>query len=109
MSTDPRARYQRWFTDSNGNLSTTAPAFASSTALEAYELGLHQDLNNDGLIGVPTPAFNIDVSYSGDSAYQSIFMQAAQRWQQVITGDLPGFNVPRSRIRRRPAYHGVRP
>jgi subtilase family serine protease len=36
----------------------------------------------------PLP-FNISVAYSGNSAYQSYFTQAAQRWQQVITTDLP--------------------
>ena len=60
-------QYAVWSTDSSGNfLSQTAPAFGSSSALEAYEPGLHQDLNNDGLIGVPTPAFNIEVRYSGN-------------------------------------------
>ena len=87
-------QYAVWSTDSSGNfLSQTAPAFGSSSALEAYEPGLHQDLNNDGLIGVPTPAFNIEVRYSGNSAYQPYFTQAAQIWQQIILGDLPGFNV----------------
>ena len=62
--------------------------------MEVYEPNLHQDINGDGLIGVPTPAFDIDVAYSGDPTYQSYFTAAAQRWQQVITGDLPGFNVP---------------
>src|SRR5262245_28027530 len=48
-----------------------------------------------GLTGVPTPAFNIDIDVSGvPLAYQSYFTAAAQRWQQVIVGDLPGLNVP---------------
>jgi hypothetical protein len=33
--------------------------------------------------------FNISVAYSGNSAYQGYFVQAAQKWQQVITTDLP--------------------
>ena len=36
----------------------------------------------------PSLPFNISVAYSGNSAYQSYFTQAAQRWQQVITTDL---------------------
>jgi subtilase family serine protease len=37
----------------------------------------------------PSLPFNISVAYLGSSAYQSYFTQAAQRWQQVITTDLP--------------------
>jgi hypothetical protein len=33
--------------------------------------------------------FNISVAYSGNSAYQGYFVQAAQKWQQIITTDLP--------------------
>jgi Tryptophan-rich Synechocystis species C-terminal domain/Leishmanolysin len=88
-------QYTVWNTDSGGNyVSQTAQMFGSSAGLEVYEPTLHQDINGDGLIGLPTPAFNIDVAYSGDQTYRSFFTQAAQRWQQVITGDLPGFNVP---------------
>ena len=88
-------QYMMWNTDSGGNyVSQTAQMFGSSSALEAYEPVFAQDLNGDGRRGVPAPAFNIDVAYSGDQTYRSYFTQAAQRWQQVITGDLPGLNVP---------------
>jgi hypothetical protein len=48
-------------------------------------------MNGDGLIGVPASTFDIDISYSDGNAgnYSSYFSQAAQRWEQVITGDLP--------------------
>ena len=88
-------QYTVWNVDSGGNYaSQTAQMFGSSSGLEVYEPLLHQDINGDGRVGAPTPAFNIDVAYSGDQAYQSYFIAAAQRWQQVITGDLTGFNVP---------------
>ena len=88
-------QYTVWTTDSSGNFLSQTPAmFGSSSGLETFEPNLHQDINGDGLIGVPASAFDIDVSYSGDPAYQSYFTAAAQRWEQVITGDLPGFDVP---------------
>ncbi|MBK7416377.1 MAG: hypothetical protein IPJ38_16030 [Dechloromonas sp.] len=34
-------------------------------------------------------AYSIDVRYEGDAQYRSYFDAAAQRWAQVITGDLP--------------------
>ena len=47
-------QYSVWNTDSNGNyISTTAAMSASSTALELSETSFHQDLNGDGVIGVP--------------------------------------------------------
>ena len=102
-------QYTVWTTDSSGNyLSQTPTMFGSSSGLETFEPNLHQDINGDGLIGVPTSSFDIDVSYSGDPTYQSYFTAAAQRWEQVITGGLAGLRRPRLRIRRRPAHHGVR-
>ena len=41
--------------------------------LEIYEPGLQQDINGDGLIGVPDAAFNIDVSYSGQFGLSVLF------------------------------------
>ncbi|MCA1394102.1 M10 family metallopeptidase C-terminal domain-containing protein, partial [Bradyrhizobium sp. IC3123] len=49
-------QYNIWSTDSNGNYATNLLSFVSGTnsALESYETTFHQDLNGDGLIGVPT-------------------------------------------------------
>ena len=46
--------YTVWNTDSNGNYITSpiGNVLGTSTALEAYETILHQDLNGDGVIGV---------------------------------------------------------
>ena len=45
-----------WNTDSSGNVLTASLANVSgtSTALESIETSFHQDLNGDGIIGVPT-------------------------------------------------------
>ena len=37
--------------------------------------------------------FNIDLVYTGDSAYQWAFDRAIERWEQVITADLPDTRV----------------
>jgi len=82
-------QYMVWNTDVNGNYVSSPIGVVSggSSVLESLETSFHQDLNNDGTIGSPT--FDITVSYSGDPAYQSYFAAAAQRWQQIITADLP--------------------
>ncbi|WP_407194076.1 M10 family metallopeptidase C-terminal domain-containing protein [Bradyrhizobium sp. STM 3566] len=48
-------QYNIWSTDSNGNYATNLLSFVSgtNTALESYETTFHQDLNGDGMIGVP--------------------------------------------------------
>jgi len=50
------ANYSVWNTDTNGNLTSVALATttASSTALETLETSFHQDLNGDGIIGLPS-------------------------------------------------------
>ena len=50
-------QYTIWLTDSSGNYITTRrqPMSGSSATLEAYETSFHQDLNGDGVIGVPAP------------------------------------------------------
>jgi Tryptophan-rich Synechocystis species C-terminal domain/Leishmanolysin len=87
-------QYTVWTTDIGGNyVSQTAAMFGSSSRLEAYESNLQQDFNGDGLIGIPASTFNISLDYSGGAGnYSSYIMQAAQRWEQVITGDLPDVN-----------------
>ena len=55
-----------WSTDSNGNyLSTLAINLSGTgTSLENYETILHQDLNGDGSIGVPTTS-SFSLQYKG--------------------------------------------
>jgi serralysin len=49
-------QYSVWSTDSNGNYVSNIISTASATdvALESIETSFHQDLNGDGVIGVPT-------------------------------------------------------
>jgi len=42
--------------------------------------------------------FSITVNYTGDASYQTYFTQAAQRWAEIITGDLPDVNSIRGPI-----------
>ena len=46
-----------WSTDSNGNYISNiiGQVSGTSTALEALEPIFHQDLNGDGVIGLPPP------------------------------------------------------
>ena len=62
-------QYTVWNTDSNGNYVSTAigAVSGSNTALETMETSFHQDLNGDGVIGLPPPppptvieAFGVD-------------------------------------------------
>ncbi len=48
-------QYSAWSTDSNGNYISNIIGVVSGTSitLESLETGLHQDLNGDGVIGVP--------------------------------------------------------
>ena len=48
--------YTVWTTDSNGNYisSTSAIVSGTSSALESLETSFHQDLNGDGVIGIPS-------------------------------------------------------
>jgi 20S proteasome alpha/beta subunit len=48
--------YTVWYTDSSGNYvgNANGAVSGSNTALEAMETSFHQDLNGDGVIGIPT-------------------------------------------------------
>src|SRR5207244_2588333 len=50
-------QYTIWYTDSNGNYVSSAigGVSGSSTAFESFESSFYQDLNGDGMTGVPTP------------------------------------------------------
>ena len=54
-------QYTIWITDSSGNVDydPSGSLSGSSAALESYETSFHQDLNNDGVIGIPTVAGNV--------------------------------------------------
>ena len=46
-------QYSIWFTDSSGNVTSYAHYSGTDPALEALETSFHQDLNHDGVIGIP--------------------------------------------------------
>jgi hypothetical protein len=50
-------QFSIWSTDSNGNFTSylTGAVSGTSSTLESYETTFHQDLNGDGVIGVPAP------------------------------------------------------
>ena len=52
-------QYTIWNTDSNGNYASSpiGAVSGSSAALESLEPSFHQDLNGDGVIGVPTTTY----------------------------------------------------
>jgi NAD/NADP transhydrogenase alpha subunit len=58
-----------------------------SAQLSQNEIAFDDDLNGDAKIG--NSAFKIEVDYSGDATYKNYFIEAAQRWSQIIVGELP--------------------
>ena len=69
-------QYTVWNTDSNGNYISNVIGVVSgtSTALESLETTFHQDLNGDGMIGVPH-----------DRDLVVWFDQAGRGWQQLFS------------------------
>ena len=46
-------QFSIWATDSNGNFTSYNTLSGTGTALELLETSFHQDLNGDGVIGIP--------------------------------------------------------
>ena len=65
------------------------PVSLKGDALKAAEIAYDTDFDDDGKVG--TSGFKIEVNYTGDEAYKSYFTAAAQRWSEIIVGDLPDF------------------
>ncbi len=61
-----------WITDSSGNVAydPSGVLSGSSTALETYETSFHQDLNGDGVIGIPAAASTVIESFGATSLVQ---------------------------------------
>ena len=47
---------------------------------------------SDTLMPSANGRYDIVIHYSGDPTYQAAFTQAAARWSQIITADIPDFN-----------------
>ena len=74
------------------SLITYSPSIGGTHYLEArhYGTGLGAYTLSADPVTAPAPgSFSITVNYSGHAGYQHFFEEAAQRWAQVITGDLP--------------------
>jgi hypothetical protein len=94
--------YGVWTTDSNGNfIANVAPGVSgTSTTLENFETVFHQDLNGDGIIGIPT--------MTAPAAAQTA--QASQTWfdgqtlwldaPSAFSGQLLGFDTLRTSFDR---------
>ncbi|MGY4237963.1 serralysin [Bradyrhizobium sp. USDA 4449] len=61
-------QYTVWNTDANGNdtVNNTGTVPGSSTVLESLETSFHQDLNGDGVIGIPSHTSPQDVMVAKD-------------------------------------------
>ncbi|MBI2741395.1 MAG: hypothetical protein HYX38_33275, partial [Rhodospirillales bacterium] len=88
-------QYRVWDTDVLGNYVrySLGPVSGSDRILQQAETNFRQDLNGDGFVGLP-PRYDINIDYSGDPALRPYFDAAARRWEEIIKGDLPGFDVP---------------
>jgi hypothetical protein len=71
--------YSVWSTDSNGNYTGKnlfMPGSGTSSTLESLETGFHQDLNGDGVIGIPLVAagqtLELTGAYSGTIAFAAV-------------------------------------
>jgi hypothetical protein len=61
-------QYAVWTTDSSSNfISSTGGISGTSTTLERFEVAMHQDLNGDGVIGIPSLTKPATVSSSQDN------------------------------------------
>lgn len=65
---------------SNGTYYLSAKAYASS-GTGTYQLSASETALDN--------TFDIVIRYTGDARYQAVFEAAAQRWEHIITGDLP--------------------
>src|ERR1019366_3776154 len=65
-------QYTVWNTDSSGNYISNAIGVVSGTSatLESLETSFHQDLNGDGVIGVPSPTTTVIEALGSTSLVQ---------------------------------------
>ncbi len=83
--------YTVWNTDGSGNYASNAigAVSGSSAAFEAFEAGFHQDLNGDGVIGIPTTTSLAAVSAatsSGSATFDgmTLNLQPSTLSEQII-------------------------
>jgi hypothetical protein len=73
--------------------STSTLSSQTGLSVKQYALTDAAGLPNANVISFALPpitsGFNIELNYSGDTSYQSIFQAAASIWESVIIGDIP--------------------
>ncbi len=67
---------------SSGTYYLSAEAWWLTGTTGSYRLSASEEITTD-------TTFDIVIDYSGNPLYQSLFDAAAQRWEQIITADLP--------------------
>jgi hypothetical protein len=103
---DPRltlmsAQGQQLATDDDGGGGLNALLSYTAAATGTYYLDAQMGSGSTGAYtlaaassaGPDDGSFSIRLQYTGDPRYKTYFEQAAQRWSQVIVGDLPGVNT----------------
>ena len=63
-------QFSIWTTDSNGNFTSFSALSGTSTALESLETSFHQDLNGDGVIGIPAATATAIEAFGSTSLVQ---------------------------------------
>src|SRR6266478_5132325 len=63
-------QFSIWNTDSSGNFQSFAVYSGTSTALETLETSFHQDLNGDGVIGIPAASSTVIEALGSTSLVQ---------------------------------------
>jgi serralysin len=86
-------QYGVWFTDSSGNYVSNAvgSVSGSSAAFESFETSFHQDLNGDGVIGVPAATGSLSaptVTVANNSSF--VFSSASYSAPNVGSADAIG-------------------
>ncbi|SHL52954.1 Tryptophan-rich Synechocystis species C-terminal domain-containing protein [Bradyrhizobium lablabi] len=90
-------QYTVWNTDSNGNLVSFLATLVSGTdtALESIETVFHQDLNGDGVIGIPASTSPAALELAGTSSAPVTFTSSAGililDTPSTFAGEITGF------------------
>jgi serralysin len=86
-------QYIIWTTDSTGNFTSNAIGAVSgnSNALESFETSFHQDLNGDGVIGVPSPTSPLTSDSAGANSAAFSGTSLTLNTPSTFNGQIIGF------------------
>ena len=83
-------QYSVWTADNNGNfISTTQAMSGTSSIIESAETAFHQDLNGDGVIGVPGGLASTQNISSGSEAATNVTSPINQPWAHLPIENSP--------------------